>query len=332
MFRKVASKAGLVGFALVCGAALAACASSDDSAGSTPSGGGSSSNSAGTGSSAAGASNNTGGSFSSSAGASNSTGGSTAIAGATSSGAGASAGGASSTGPFTCAGVMANCDSWTTFPQSTTNSWGSGMFTGGITVYGAGLTRVADGTDSIHITGMVTGYGYGFGLYFSTCSNLSKYTGVSYKVKGNAATTSAILQVPTNVDYPWQPMPTLMKGACSVPDASMATSLCLAPNKSEPVTMTETTVTVAFTDLAGGMPTTTADPTQVLGIQWALPWMPPATAYAADITVSDITLIGGTGVSCAGVTAGTGGAGGSAGAATAGAGGAAAGSGGTGGA
>jgi len=321
----------LVGFALVCGAAAlaAACSSSDDSsspsntAGATSSGAGASSS--GAGASAGGAS-----SF---AGAASSGAGSTSVAG-TSSSAGASAGGAGSMGPFTCAGTMANCNSWTAFQQSTMNSWGTGMFTGGITTFPPTFTRAA-GTDSIHMSGMVTGYGFGFGLYFSDCSNLSAYTGVSFKVSGTTnASATLIFQLQTNADYPYVAAP-MNKGACATTTPANPFGTCVAPSKAVPITTTPTTVTLTWADLTGGMPTATADPTQVLGLQWALP-SDGTTAYAADVTVTDVTLTGGTGsASCNGAAGGSAagaGAGGGAGAASAGAGGTAAGSGGTGGA
>src|SRR5450432_1065734 len=167
MFRNVASKAGLVGLALVVGAVgLEACGSSDSG---TPSNtGGTSSSHAGTGGTSSGAgTTSTGGTFSGA--------GTTGVAG-TSSGAGttgtAGSAGASSTGPFGCtAPAAANCNSWTTFAQSTTNSFGNGMFVGGITTFGTTLVRDTS-TDNIHVTGMVDGYGYGFGLYFQTCVDL----------------------------------------------------------------------------------------------------------------------------------------------------------------
>ncbi len=321
MFRNVASKVGLIGLTLVVGAVgLEACSSSGS--GTTTTTGGTSSHTGGTSSSTGGTSSSTGGTSSSTGGTSSSTGGTSSSTGGT--------GGGSATGPFACAGIMGNCDTWTTFPQSTTNSWGSGMFTGGITVFPGTFVRDATGTDAIHVTGMVTGYGFGFGLYFSACSDLSKYTGVSFKVKaGNATTTGIILQLQTNADYPWEGKAMQdNKGACVPTDVTMPFSSCQVPAKSATITTTESTVTVAWADLAGGMPTATVDPKQIIGIQWALPWMPPATAYAADITVSDVTLTGGTGVSCAMGAGGTG-AGGSG---SGGAGGAAAGSGGTGGA
>ena len=324
MSRKVASKAGLVGLVLFGGAvALSACSSSDDS--SSPSGGtaGTSSGTAGK-SGTAGTSSGTAGTSSGTAGTSSGT---------------AGAGGSTGAGPFTCAGVAAACNSWTTFPQSTTNSWGSGTFTGGITIFGTGLTRDPAVTDGIHVTGMVNGYGFGFGLYFSSCADLSKYTGVSFKVKGTTNASGITLQVQSNADSPWQPRPQDMKGACTATDPTMAYDVCLPPQKAAPVTATETTVTVAWADLAGGMPTAGTDGSQVIGLQWALPWAGASdTAYAADVTVSDVTLTGGTGTTTCDTGAGTGGtggtgaggaSGGSAGAATAGTGGASAGTGGT---
>ena len=323
MFRNVASKAGLVGFALVVGAVgLGACSSSDS--GTTTTTGGTTSH-AGT------------GGTSSTAGTTGTTGGTSSTAGTTGT---AGSAGASSTGPFACtAPAAATCNSWTTFAQSTTNSFGSGMFVGGITTFGTTLMRDTS-TDNIHVTGMVDGYGYGFGLYFQTCVDLHAYTGVSFKLKGTAGTTPMLtFQVQTNPDYPWMPRPMDMKGGCTAMDITNPFGECVAPNKSIPVTATEATVSVLFTDLMGGKPTATADATQVLGIQWGFPWTGMATGnYAFDVTVSDLTLTGGPGgaVSCAmaaGGTGGTGGAGGSGGAATGGggSGGAAAGSGGTGG-
>ncbi|HEX3773585.1 MAG TPA: hypothetical protein VHV51_03920, partial [Polyangiaceae bacterium] len=188
----------------------------------------------------------------------------------------------------------------------------------------------------IHMTGTVDNYGFGFGLYFSSCSDLSAYTGVSFKIKGNAGTTMKIdFQVQTNEDYPWQALPSSMKGGCTATPANVANPFadCIAPTDPVTVATAESTVTVMFTDIMGGKPTATVDPKQVVGIQWGFEWSATAMPYLADVTVSDITLIGGTGVSCTSGTGGTGGSGGSGGAAGGGggSGGAAAGSGGTGG-
>jgi hypothetical protein len=282
MFRSVACKASLIALAIAGAAACVEGCSSDGngagSAGASPGG-------APGGSGAAGA------------------------AGASAGSAGISAAGSSSSGPFMCAkGNKANCDTWSTFSQATTTSWGSSVFQGGVTTFGAKLTRDPASSD-IHVSGTVDNYGYGFGLFFLNCSDLSAYTGVSFKLSGMAGTTNMmIFQVQTNPDYPWQAMPADRKGGCTAADAMDPFGTCVAPS----VTLPIADQNVLFTDLMGGKPTTTADPAQALGLQWALPY-DGKTSYAFDVTVSDVKLIGGTGVSCNPVMTGTGGAGGTAG-------------------
>jgi hypothetical protein len=235
-------------------------------------------------------------------------------------------------GPYQCAkGNKANCDSWSTFSQAPTTSWGSGVFQGGVTTFGAKLTRDSS-TNAIHVSGTVDNYGYGFGLFFLNCSDLSAYTGVSFKLTGTAGSANMmIFQVQTNPDYPWQAMPTDKKGGCTAAVATDPFGTCVAPSKTLPIADS----TVLWADLAGGKPTITATPDQALGLQWALPY-DGKTSYAFDVTVSDVKLVGGTGssVSCDAAAAGSGGAsagaGGSAGS-SAGNAGSSAGSGGTGG-
>jgi hypothetical protein len=345
MFRKVASKAGLVGFALVCGASaaeLAACSSSGGSSGSTSTGtAGATGHGGATGT--AGATTGTAGAATGTAGAA------TGTAGAATGTAGA--GGASATGPFACtAPPMATCNTWTTFGATGANSFGSGTFLGGITTFGTTLMRDTS-TDNIHVTGTVDSYSYGFGLYFQNCVDLSAYTGVSFKIKGTyaaagaggtagagaggaggAAAATINFQFETNVDYPWMPRPMDKKGACTATvDPTNPFGECTAPNAAVMLTASDSTPTaITFASLMGGKPTVTADPAQVVGIQWSFPWTGTAAGnYTFDVTLSDFTLTGGTAgpVSCAvaaGGTGGTGGAGGAGagGAGTAGAGGA----------
>ncbi len=319
MFRSVAYRACLVGCLIVCGAAsLVACSSSDDNRGGAGAAAGA----------AAGGASGGGAGGASGAGAGN--GGTAGLASA----------GAGAMGPYQCAkGNKANCDSWTTFSTATTTSWGSSVFQGGVTTFGAKLVRDSS-TSAIHVSGTVDNYGYGFGLFFLNCSDLSAYTGLSFKLSGTAGTANMmIFQVQTNPDYPWQAMPTDKKGGCTATVATDPFGTCVAPSK----TLAIADTTVLWGDLAGGMPTASASPDQALGLQWALPY-DGKTSYSFDVTVSDVKLIGGTGtsVSCngaagAGGTGGAGGAsagtGGSAGssAGSAGSGGSSAGTGGTGG-
>ena len=280
MFRSVAYRAWLVVPVIVCGAAgLQACSSSDDGRGA-----------------AAGGLSGAGAGGTSGAGAGN---------GGT---AGLSSAGAGAMGPYTCAkGNKANCDSWTTFSTATTTSWGSSVFQGGVTTFGAKLVRDTS-TSAIHVSGTVDNYGYGFGLFFLNCSDLSAYTGVSFKLSGMAGSANMmIFQVQTNPDYPWQAMPADKKGGCTATVASDPFGTCVAPSK----TLAIADSTVLWADLAGGKPSAIASPDQALGLQWALPY-DGKTSYAFDVTVSDVKLVGGAGASVSCNAAASGGAGGAA--------------------
>ena len=226
------------------------------------------------------------------------------------------AGGASNGGPFSCGIARASCNSWTTFSQATTTSWGTGTFTGGVTTFGAKLKRDT-ATNAIHVTGTVDDYGYGFGLFFLNCSDLSAYTGVSFKLSGTTNTANTmIFQVQTNTDYPWEAKPTDKKGACTAADKSNPFGSCVAPSKTIPVAAGS----VLWSDLVDGMPVATASANEALGLQWAFPY-DGTNSYSFDVTVSDVQLLGGDVTSCGGPT-GAGGAGGSASSGDAGAGGA----------
>src|SRR5882724_6862339 len=280
MFRSVACKASLIALAIAGSAAcFAACSSDGNGSGVAGAAPGGASASAGTGGAA------------------------------TAGSAGMSVAGSTSSGPFNCAkGNLANCDTWSTFSQATTTSWGSSVFHGGVTTFGANLKR-DPASNAIHVSGSVDNYGYGFGLFFLNCSDLSAYTGVSFKLSGTAGSANTmIFQVQTNPDYPWQAKPSDRKGGCTAAAASDPFGTCVAPS----VTLPIADHSVLFTDLMGGKPLATASPNQALGLQWALPY-DGKTSYMFDVTVSEVKLIGGSGMSCG--PAGTGGAGGTGGAA-----------------
>lgn len=211
-------------------------------------------------------------------------------AGASSAGSAGTAGGAEG---FVCKPGAVTCGSWTEFSQATTASWGKGTFTGGVTTFGKTLTRDT-ATDGIHVTGTVDDYGYGVGLFFIGCADLSEYTGVSFELKGSAGTSNQmIFQLQTNEDYPWEAVPADKKGTCTATDKENPFGSCVAPSTSIDVA----DGSVSWTDLAGGMPVSSASPGQSLGLQWAFPY-DGKTSYEFDVTLGNVQLLGGTGVSC----------------------------------
>lgn len=288
------------GLAALCGSviALVACGGGDDNNGGT--GGSGNQGKGGTTTGSGGTTTGSGGATTGSGGAS--TAGSTGTAGA------------GTTGPFACAGKAANCSSIGDFPAGSGQVWGSGDFSGGISVFGAGLMRDATKTDALHITGPVKNYGYGFNLWFTACSNISAFTGVSFKISGTAGTANTIdFQPQTNSDYPWQPSPTDKKGGCTATDATNPWGECVAPGKSGiAITTTPTVVALTWADITGGKPvawSATMSPTEIIGLQWQFPWSGTATEYNVDITIDEITLTGGTQMACpTGSSTGTGGA------------------------
>jgi hypothetical protein len=194
-------------------------------------------------------------------------------------------------------------------------SWGNGDYIGGVTVFGSGITRDTS-TDGIHVSGMVAGYGHGFGLWFDKCSNLSTVQGVMFTLSGTTGMGNLVdFQVQTNDTFPWSFDPASGKGACTPTDDTNPFGSCIAPLAS---VMAGGPVTVMWADLTGGTPTVwdpATGPAQVVGLQWQFPWTETAMPYAVDVTLEDVTLIGGSGTDCgmmvgSGGTTGAGGSGG----------------------
>ncbi|MGC4094214.1 MAG: hypothetical protein QM756_41155 [Polyangiaceae bacterium] len=183
------------GLAALCGSvfAVVACGGGGDSnggnGGSSAKGGTTSTGNGGTTSTGNGGTTSTG-----NGGTTTSNGGSTSTTNG-----GSSTAGAGSDGPFTCKGTAATCNSIGDFPTTTGQVWGMGDFTGGISVFGSGLMRDTT-TTALHITGMVTNYGYGFNLWFTNCSKLSPSTGISFKIGRTASSgTSDRLPAPNQL-------------------------------------------------------------------------------------------------------------------------------------
>jgi hypothetical protein len=64
---------------------------------------------------------------------------------------------------------------------------------------------------------------------------------------------------------------------------------CAFASKTIPVTNTRTTVTISWTELAGGVPHA-FDPHQITGIEWQFPY-PGMGTFPIDLAVDDIELL-----------------------------------------
>jgi hypothetical protein len=161
-----------------------------------------------------------------------------------------------------------------------------------------------------HMTGDVGTYS-GFGIYIVACNVLdaSAYDGISFTISGSVAMGNALsMNVATSgneVSHVWintlaVPPPAtpaaINSGRCIPASTNQFDGSCASPSVSVPVTAAPTTVTVLWSQLTGGQPAASVDPTEILGISWAFPVPPGAgTAtpmpYPIDIVIDDIGFV-----------------------------------------
>jgi hypothetical protein len=212
-------------------------------------------------------------------------------------------------GPFACAGVKASCDSFTNFSTLATTTWGLGAFTGGVSVFGSGLMHT-DGAN-VHVAGTVSDYGSGLVLWFTSCADLSAYSGVSFTVSGTTTFTYVEFMPLTNSDYPWQPRPQDQKGACTSGTPTFPWNDCIAPMA--PVALGPSPQYLYWHSITGGYPVPWnqyTSPLELVGLEWHFPYDPSYGPYTVDMTLDDVSFIGGTGNDCGPGIGGMGGMGG----------------------
>lgn len=210
------------------------------------------------------------------------------------------AAGAGATGPYLCEmPKVANCGAINDFPSSSMQSWGSGDFSGGFSVFGTGIQREAT-TANIHITGMVSGYGRGFNMWFASCSTLAAYAGITFTLSGTTAdamTPNAMsFEIQTNANYPWQPYPSEHKGACTANTGSDPFAVCRPSITS--LMLAASVTFVSWAQMTGGSPvpwSASLSPAEIVGLQWQFPWSEGRKAYAVDVTLDNLRFTGGTG-------------------------------------
>lgn len=200
--------------------------------------------------------------------------------------------GASGEGPYACSAVSATCDVFHEFPLASGVTWGSGAFTGGISVFGD-LTRVDDAT-GLHVTSQEVMSASGFTVWFSRCSDLSAYTGLLMTLSASILPPDGYvaLQVLTNSDYAWQSAPEEGKGACTSMTRDPTFGDCVAPEVE--VKVTGTPLAIDWTAIMGGMPkawSTTDSPRELVGLQWTLRYDVRQGAYPVDLRLDDLYFI-----------------------------------------
>jgi hypothetical protein len=192
---------------------------------------------------------------------------------------------------------------WGGAAQGTMDFWG-----GTFNYPDALMLTFTDG--AMTAAGHITEYA-GFGLYVQNCADASSFDGIRFKIKGNPPMGKMSFAVQANKNE-WA---TGLKGSCLAPDAQKFVN-CVHPSAPITVTDTLTSVELSWSDFGMGKPaaSATTDGSDVIGLQFILPWAEKAVAYDASVTIDDVEFIGlaagGAGVGGAGNDPGMAGAGG----------------------
>ncbi len=245
----------------------------------------------------------TGGTGSSTGGTGSSTGGT----GSSTGGTGSSTGGTTSASGFTCAGTQLTSAEITDFTtMGAMNTWGAApALSGGVFVYPPAMT-VDTSAGVLNVSGSVADYS-GFGLWFTACSDATAFDGISFDISGNVGTSAKItVALQTHSDYPINTVD--MKGGCAFASAATQYTDCVYPTVTKDVPEGGGTVTVAWSEFAGGKPVATGDASEIVGIQWSFAWAMGSTAYPIDVDVDNVHFLGDT-VGAGGAGPGEGGAG-----------------------
>lgn len=172
---------------------------------------------------------------------------------------------------------------WGASEQGTMDFWG-GTFS-----YPAALELSFEG-GAMTASGQVADY-TGFGLYVQNCADASSFEGVRFKIKGNPPTGKLVFAVQTNANE-WA---TGEKGSCLAPDAQMFID-CVHPSVAITGVVEDdfTTVEVRWAELGAGKPAANAktDGSDVIGLQFILPWTEKGTPYETSVTIDDVEFIG----------------------------------------
>ncbi|HMJ51287.1 MAG TPA: hypothetical protein VK540_04405 [Polyangiaceae bacterium] len=144
-----------------------------------------------------------------------------------------------------------------------------------------------------HISGTVGTYS-GFGLWWNCTSggkdhgvctiDASAYSGIQFSIRGDAGPVGTVGLAISTVDDS-AVSADVTKPSCGTCTAAM----CTSPSVNVPVSATGATVTLRWSDFAGGVPSA-LDPSKITAMAFTLPFGGTGT-NAADVTIDDIRFV-----------------------------------------
>lgn len=138
--------------------------------------------------------------------------------------------------------------------------------------------------ENMHIEATVGDYA-GFGLWFGPCSDASAFEGIEFTISGTITNGGSLdFQVQTSKNYPIDD--SSKKGEC---EGTFSDGCAFNTKSNVAVSETPEVVQVPWSDLVGGQPESTLDPSELLGIQWQFNCPSDADAECeVDIVLDDV--------------------------------------------
>lgn len=133
-----------------------------------------------------------------------------------------------------------------------------------------------------HVTGTVAGWS-GMGLWFGPCMiDMSAFDGISFTIAGNVGPSGNLrFTVAASNNHAPDPVHTNV-GTCN--------SDCRDAGSNVAVSSMPTRATLLWSDLTGGSPSSSPDPSGIVGMTWAFDTT-SAVPYDVDVTIDDIRLV-----------------------------------------
>ncbi len=128
----------------------------------------------------------------------------------------------------------------------------------------------------------------GFGLAFAPCTNASAYSGISSMIGGTMGGSTLKFMMQTAQTAPVDAAAN--RGECPFTSEATKWSDCVF-NRVTVSGVTTTVATFSFTwsQLNGGTPVSTVDPTKLLGVQWQFECASGSTC-TIDVTIDNVTF------------------------------------------
>jgi hypothetical protein len=146
-----------------------------------------------------------------------------------------------------------------------------------------------------HVSGSVAAYS-GLVINFVCAADASEFSGVSFKISGNAGESGSLKFVVAHGANSWLDPEAAEPSASRCMSENQYSGMCAESFATVEVTEAEQTVTLTWADLKGGKPEASPNPKEIMALRWIFDWdetkngSPETNAYDVDITIDDVTF------------------------------------------